>query len=99
AAIVAIRNLRAVYNIAPSAQLSLLVRCEESVANDLREVAGQFQDLAKTHLQGAGPDVQRPPAAASFSLTDADGFIPLEGVIDREAELARQWKERDKLKG
>jgi len=35
--------------------------------------------------------------SANFSLADADGFIPLEGVIDRDAELKRQRKEHDRL--
>ena len=32
-------------------------------------------------------------------MDDADGFIPLEGLIDREAELDRKQKEAEKLKG
>ena len=31
-------------------------------------------------------------------MAEADGFIPLEGIIDREAELKRQRKEADKLR-
>ena len=50
-------------------------------------------------LKAAGVDVSRPGTSASFSLADADGFIPLEGVIDREAELARQKKEAEKIRG
>ena len=96
--IVAVRNVRAVYNIPPSTTLPLVVRCEENVAADLRNVAGQFANLAKAELTAAGPDVERPPASASFSLADADGFIPLEGVIDRNAELARQHAEAAKLR-
>jgi valyl-tRNA synthetase len=37
--------------------------------------------------------------SASFSLTDADGYVPLEGLIDRDAEIARQQKEAEKLRG
>ena len=32
------------------------------------------------------------------SLGEADGYIPLEGIIDRKAELERQTKEADKLR-
>ena len=52
----------------------------------------------------AGLDVERPAGSANFSLGDVDGFIPLEGIIDLEAEKARlakaaaaAEKERDSL--
>ncbi len=97
--IVAVRNLRAVYNIGPTTPLTLYVRCPESVGADLNEVADQFDNLAKTVLEAAGAEVQRPPASANFALPDADGFVPLEGVIDIREEIERQEKEAEKLRG
>lgn len=96
--IVAVRNVRAVYSIPPSADIALYVRCDEHVADDLGLVAGQFGHLAKSVLKAAGGSVERPPASASFTIGDADGYIPLEGLIDRDAELDRQNKEADKLR-
>ena len=49
-------------------------------------------------LEAAGAEVERPKGSASFALADADGFIPLEGIIDRDAELKRQKKEQEKLR-
>ena len=49
-------------------------------------------------LEAAGAEIERPKGSANFSLADADGFIPLEGIIDRDAELKRQRKEKDKLR-
>ncbi len=97
--IIAVRNVRAVYGIASSVDLSLHVRCAPEIATQFQDVAAQFENLAKTCLKAAGVDVERPAGAASFSLSDADGYIPLAGVIDRAAELARQKKEAEKLKG
>jgi valyl-tRNA synthetase len=97
--IVAVRNVRAVYGIADKVALDLHVRCQPEVAQQLQDVAGQFENLAKAVLKSVGINVQRPGAAASFALGDADGFIPLEGVIDKEAELARQKKEAEKVRG
>jgi valyl-tRNA synthetase len=97
--IVAVRNVRAMYRIEDRVELGLLVRCEPQVANQLHDVAWQFENLARTVLKGAGADVVRPSQSASFTLADADGFIPLEGVVDRQAELARQRKEEAKLQG
>jgi valyl-tRNA synthetase len=97
--IVAVRNVRSVYNIAPSAPLKLFIKCAPEIAEQMQAVADQFDNLSRTMLEAAGLEINRPAGAASFSLGDADGFIPLEGLIDREAELARQSKEADKLRG
>jgi valyl-tRNA synthetase len=97
--IVAVRNVRAVYNIDPRQPVPLHVRCEPAVAGELRDVADQFDNLAKAILEQAGAEVIRPPSSAGFTIGDADGFVPLEGLIDREAELERQTRERDKLRG
>jgi valyl-tRNA synthetase len=97
--IVAVRNVRAVYNIGPTAPLTLYVRCPADVAADIHEVSDQFDNLAKTVLKAAGANVERPPASANFALADADGFIPLEGVIDVDVECQRLKKEAEKLRG
>jgi valyl-tRNA synthetase len=96
--IVAVRNVRAIYNIPPGTQLKLLVRATPDVAGDLRNVAAQFDNLAKVVLEAVGAEVIRPPASASFSMGDADGYVPLEGIINRDAELERQQKEAEKLR-
>lgn len=96
--IVAVRNIRAVYGIGSGVPLKLHVRCQPEVAEQLQAVSTQFDNLAKTMLERAGLDVSRPGGCATFSLSDADGFIPLEGIIDREAERKRQQKEAEKLR-
>ena len=97
--IIAVRNVRAVYGIPPQTPISLYMRCGAEVARDMQDVSAQFDNLSRTMLAAAGADVQRPPKSANFALTEADGYIPLEGLIDRKAELARQRKEADKLRG
>ena len=97
--IVAVRNIRAMYSIASGTPLTLHMRCSEVIAAEMHDVAEQFENLAKTLLTAAGAEVEAPTCSASFNLNDADGFIPLEGHIDRDAELARQTKEADKLRG
>jgi len=97
--IVAVRNVRGTYNISPSATLSLVVRCPNEVAADLQSVADQLNNLARAELKEAGPDAVRPKSSASFTLGDIDGYIPLEGLIDVAAEITRQQKEAEKLRG
>ena len=96
--IVAVRNVRAIYNLPPGTPVKLLMRATPEVAGEMQSVAAQFDNLAKAVLEAAGAAVERPTGAASFSLGDADGFIPLEGLIDRDAELQRQLKEAEKLR-
>jgi valyl-tRNA synthetase len=97
--IVAVRNVRALYKISPKEPLKLFMRCSPEVADQMQAVADQFDNLSKTMLAAAGLDVNRPGASANFSLEDADGYIPLEGLIDLEDELQRQKKKADELRG
>jgi valyl-tRNA synthetase len=97
--IVAVRNVRGTYNISPAVAVSTSVRCSAEIASDLNQVKPQFELLAKATLTAAGPEVTRPIASASFSLGDADGFLPLEGLVDLQAEVARLEKEAEKLRG
>lgn len=97
--IVAVRNVRALYKISPKEPLKLFMRCAPEVADQMRAVADQFDNLSKTMLAAAGLEVNRPGASANFSLEDADGYIPLEGLIDLDAERERQQKKADELKG
>ncbi len=97
--VIAVRNVRAVYGIAPKTPLSLLMRTRPEIASEMESVADQFDNLAKTILESAGAEVVHPVGSASFTIGDIDGFIPLEGVIDIAAELNRLNKEADKFKG
>jgi len=96
--IVAIRNVRAIYRIAPSVPLKLHLRCDSELADLMREMAEQIDHLVRAEIVAAGPDVERPDSSVGFAVSEAEGFIPLEGIIDREAELARQQAESEKLR-
>jgi valyl-tRNA synthetase len=97
--IVAVRNVRALYRISPKEPLRLFMRCTPEVAEQMQSVAAQFDNLARTMLEATGLDITPPVGCASFTLNDADGFIPLEGLVDRTAELDRMQKESVKLRG
>jgi len=97
--IVAVRNVRSVYGIAPGAPLKLFMRCAPDVAEQLKAVAGQFDFLSKTMLEAAGLDVTAPEGSVSFSMPDADGYIPVGDSIDRAAVKKNKEKEAEKLRG
>ena len=97
--IVAVRNVRGTYNISSALTVTISIRCSLESAADLEQVRSQFESLAKATLTAAGPDIARPKASVSFSLGDSNGYLPLEGLVDLQAELARQIKEADKVRG
>ncbi|MFH5805367.1 valine--tRNA ligase [Alienimonas sp. DA493] len=104
--VVAVRNVRGVYNLPPAAPLQLHLRSAEDFAGDLGSIAEQFDQLARVVLAKAGAEVTRPPASAAFSLSaggedgaPAEGFIPLGDVIDLDAERERQQAEAERLRG
>lgn len=97
--IIAVRNVRGTYNISPAVTVSVFIKCSAEIASDLKLVQVQFETLAKATLSAAGPDVTRPDTCANFSLGDADGYLPLEGLVDLQAEVARQKKDADKIRG
>lgn len=97
--IIAVRNVRAVYTIPPSTELQLVFRCSAASAPDVVRMADQIANLARTQLVECGPDVSRPRGSAGFSFGDEEGYIPLQGIVDLDAERERQEKEAQKLRG
>ncbi|GAB5440525.1 MAG: hypothetical protein Fues2KO_08740 [Fuerstiella sp.] len=97
--IVAVRNIRGFYKISPKEPLKLFMKCSPEIAEQMQAVADQFDNLSRTMLAAAGLDVNRPGASGSFTLGDADGYIPLEGLIDTAAEKERLQKEAKKIEG
>ena len=49
-------------------------------------------------LEAAGLDVNPPRASVPIPVEDADGYIPLEGLIDLDAELERLKKKTEELR-
>lgn len=96
--IVAVRNIRGQYKISPKEPLKLFMKCAPEVAAQMQAVAAQFDNLSRTMLEAAGLDITPPANAASFSLKDADGYIPLEGLVDNTAEKAKLEKQQAELK-
>ena len=99
AIIVAVRNVRKNYQISPTTALELHLKCDAEFAVEMQNVAEQLTNLARIRLVATGSDVSHIPGSASFALQEAEGFVPLEGIIDLDAEIARQEKEAARLSG
>ncbi len=95
--IVAIRNVRGEMDIAPSKPLSVLVR--NLTADDSRRLQSNMaflQNMAKLEAITVLADGDTAPACAAQLLGKMDILIPMAGLIDKEAELARIAKQMEK---
>ena len=93
-AIVAVRTIRGELNIAPSVELTVLVRGTDAEALEVLERDVELmRRLAKVGETRFGADVEPPKASASQVVAAGELFVPLEGAVDFEAELARLDKE------
>ncbi|EMG35875.1 valyl-tRNA synthetase [Desulfocurvibacter africanus PCS] len=92
--IVAVRNIRGELNIAPSKDLSVMVRpASEQHAATLTANAEFMRRLARVTSLEVGAHVAPPKASASQVVQGSELFVPLAGAVDFEAELARLDKE------
>jgi valyl-tRNA synthetase len=97
-AVVAVRNIRAELNINPSLPLTVLVKTGDEQGREfLLANAELIKRLARVGEIEAEPDVAAPKASASAVIGAHELYVPLEGAVDFEAELARLDKEEQKL--
>jgi valyl-tRNA synthetase len=96
--IVAIRNIRGEMDISPSKELPVLLKNVNS--NDQRRLDENQQflsALAKLESITVLTDDDNGPLSATAVVGDLSVLIPMAGLIDKEAELARLNKAIDKL--
>ena len=100
----AVRNIRSKLNIAPKLELALLVSSGDAA---VRETVESNRSLIQ-HMTGAcelaiGESLAKPPHSAAEVTAGCEVFVPLEGLIDVDAERARLDKKlaeaRSKLGG
>ncbi|MEH6518359.1 MAG: valine--tRNA ligase [Halioglobus sp.] len=96
--IVGVRNIRGEMNIPPGKELTVLLKNGDDTDKSRLELMAPFlRKLAKlgdiTWLS-AGEDA---PAAATALVGNLEILVPMAGLIDQDAELARLAKEIEKL--
>ncbi|MCF1426825.1 MAG: valine--tRNA ligase [Shewanella sp.] len=96
--IVAVRNIRAELNIAPSKPLFALLR-NVSEQDKARVEANQafFKTLAKLESMTILADGETAPMSTTQLVGDMELLIPMAGLIDVAAEMARIDKQLEKL--
>lgn len=94
----AIRNLRAEMGITPGQKtgtvyLSPTIESSEAILTAEAELVRTFAWLEEVHMGKPDDAVKR----IEVSITGADLYLPIEGVIDAAKETARLRKDRDKI--
>ncbi|NBS25215.1 MAG: valine--tRNA ligase [Gammaproteobacteria bacterium] len=96
--IIAIRNIRGEMNISPAVNINVLLTKGSSSDQLHLEANKQFLvKLAKLEsVEWLDSDSEAPPSSMQV-IGDLEVLVPMAGLIDVEAELARLHKEKEKL--
>ncbi|MEI8596600.1 valine--tRNA ligase [Photobacterium sp. Hal280] len=98
--ITSIRNLRAEYDIAPSKGLDVMLKAaDDKEAARLQQNQAVLVALAKLDSLRVLADGEATPACATALVGKSTLMIPMAGLIDKDAELARLDKEMAKTQG
>lgn len=96
--IIAIRNIRGEMDISPSKELPVLLKNVNALDQRRLDENEQFlSSLAKLESITVLSESEQGPACASAVVGDLSVLIPIAGLIDKDAELARLDKAIDKL--
>ncbi|MFH1244940.1 MAG: class I tRNA ligase family protein, partial [Candidatus Omnitrophota bacterium] len=81
--ITVIRNIRSVWQIDASQEISVSIRVNKKpIEKLLNEHNSYIKHLARAATLNIGQKIERPKASAVVIMTDMEIFVPLEGVID-----------------
>ncbi len=88
----ALRNLKAERNVPKEARIAPIIIAEGAVADRLHLGEAFLKSLTNASAITITTTAERPPDSAIAVLGDAEVILPLEGLIDKEVELARLRK-------
>ncbi len=93
-----IRSIRGELNINPSLEIAVRIRTlSEDALNALTEYRSSIVKLTRCRDLQTGKDASRSKGSAMFVTNSVEGYIPIEGLLDLDAEVARLQKERAKI--
>lgn len=96
--ITSLRNVRQGFNISPSIKINIEIRPEKSEKGIFESVVSYIKRLARVeNVTFADENTPTPKKSATAVVSASKIIIPLEDLIDLNAEIARQQKKVDKL--
>jgi valyl-tRNA synthetase len=97
AIIKAVRNIRAEVDTPMSKQISLLIQAkDDTIVTELESDRNYLERFCNPSELIISTSIDVPEKAMSAVVTGAEIFLPLEGLIDFDKEIARLEKELDK---
>ena len=97
--IVGIRNIRAEMNVAPSVTLNVLLKCDGKDSQRAGDNKAFLKSLARLESIRVLAGGEVAPLSVKKLIGATELMIPMAGLIDKEAELARLAKEVARLVG
>ncbi|MEN2765721.1 valine--tRNA ligase [Ornithinibacillus xuwenensis] len=92
-----VRNIRAEVDTPMSKQIKLLIKgSDQQVVDELETNRGYIERFCNPSELTIATDLEAPEKAMTAVVTGAEIFLPLEGLIDFDKEIARLQKELDK---
>ncbi|MDR1812774.1 MAG: valine--tRNA ligase, partial [Candidatus Fibromonas sp.] len=88
----AVRSVRGRYSIAPAQKIAAVARTPANLEN----CKNMLKDLSGLSSFEFGGNLKKPAFSASVVIPGGELFIPLEGILDKEKEIARLKKEIEK---
>jgi valyl-tRNA synthetase len=93
----AVRNIRAEVNTPLSKQIKLLLKAkDEQTLNTLEKNKGYIERFCNPEELTISTEIEAPDKAMTAVATGVELFLPLEGLINIEEEIARLEKELEK---
>lgn len=90
----AVRNIRAEVNTPMSKQVQMYIKAnDEALANEFEKNRHFVERFCNTSQLEISVDIEAPDQAMTAVVTGAEIYLPLEGLIDFEKEIARLEKE------
>src|SRR5699024_7133858 len=92
-----VRNIRAEVDTPMSRKVNMLIQAHSAeIAEELQKERQYIERFCNTEELTIDTNIDAPKQAMSAVVTGAEIFLPLEGLIDFEKELARLAKELEK---
>ncbi|KGX88056.1 valine--tRNA ligase [Pontibacillus marinus] len=92
-----VRNIRAEVDTPMSKEIQLMIKTsDDTIAAELEKNSNYLDRFCNPSELTIGADIQAPEKAMSAVVTGAELYLPLEGLIDVEEEIARLQNEWEK---
>jgi valyl-tRNA synthetase len=95
--VVAVRNIRSELGVEPAKKVRLLIRADAEDASFILDHEQEIANLARLETISIDAELDPPKGCATAVVKGHEIYVPLEGMVDFDAELARLSKELDKL--